>query len=92
MTGTYRAYYTVFGEGGWVNHLEKLHEHYGPVIRVTPRELHFNSSAAYDDIHVISKPHFPKDPGLYQSFSNPDALVSLCDPQQASKRRVLLGT
>ncbi|ESK81719.1 benzoate 4-monooxygenase cytochrome p450 [Moniliophthora roreri MCA 2997] len=92
MTRTYRVYYTVFGEEGWVNHLEKLHDRYGPVVRVTPWELHFNSSDAYDDIHVLPKPHFPKDPGFYQSYLIPDAVVSLCDPQKASKRRALLGT
>ncbi|ESK83302.1 cytochrome p450 [Moniliophthora roreri MCA 2997] len=92
MTGTYRAYYSVFGEGGWVDHLEKLHERYGPVVRVTPWELHFNSSDAYDDIHVVPKPHFPKYPAFYKSFTTPDAVVSLCDPQEASKRRILLGT
>uniref|UniRef100_A0A0W0G531 Cytochrome p450 n=1 Tax=Moniliophthora roreri TaxID=221103 RepID=A0A0W0G531_MONRR len=87
MTGTYRAYYSVFGEGGWVDHLEKLHERYGPVVRVTPWELHFNSSDAYDDIHVVPKPHFPKYPAFYKSFTTPDAVVSLCDPQEASKRQ-----
>ncbi|ESK81718.1 cytochrome p450 [Moniliophthora roreri MCA 2997] len=91
MTGMYRAYYTTFGDGGWLEHLKKLHRHYGPVVRVTPWELHFNVPDAFDDIHVAPKPHWSKDPGFYGSFETAEALVSLTDPQRASKRRVLLG-
>ncbi|KAK7044004.1 hypothetical protein VNI00_008172 [Paramarasmius palmivorus] len=91
ITGWYRVYYTAIDEEGWVAHLEKLHQLYGPVIRVTPSELHFNNPDAFDDIHVTPKPSYIKDPEFYGSFVTPNAVAALHDPQKASKRRHLLG-
>ncbi|KAK7044006.1 hypothetical protein VNI00_008174 [Paramarasmius palmivorus] len=92
ITGWYRVYYTAIDGEGWVAHLEKLHQLYGPVIRVTPTELHFNNPDAFDDIHVTPKPSYIKDPEFYGSFATPDSLVSQADPRKASKRRHLLGS
>ena len=32
VSGMYRAYYTTFGKGGWVDHVERLHEQYGELV------------------------------------------------------------
>ncbi|KAK7043993.1 hypothetical protein VNI00_008161 [Paramarasmius palmivorus] len=92
VSGMYRAYYTTFGKGGWVDHVERLHEQYGPVVRVTPWELHFINPDAFDEIHIAPKPGYIKDPGFYGTFETSQSVVSLTDPQAASKRRVLLGS
>ncbi|KAF9258788.1 cytochrome P450 [Marasmius fiardii PR-910] len=90
ITEYYRAYYEVFCDGGWVDHLEVLHKQYGPAVRVCPNELHFIDPDAHHDIYVASK--VPKDPTFYLTTSpTPGSLSSEVDPKEAAKRRFQLG-
>ncbi|KAJ8093243.1 hypothetical protein PM082_020729 [Marasmius tenuissimus] len=89
-THYYRAYYDIVKGGGWTKHMVDLHERYGPVVRVSPSELHFSDPKAFDDIHVVSTPL--KDYHFYRALSTRDALVSTTDPKEASKRRVRIGS
>uniref|UniRef100_A0A0W0G312 Benzoate 4-monooxygenase cytochrome p450 n=1 Tax=Moniliophthora roreri TaxID=221103 RepID=A0A0W0G312_MONRR len=66
-TRFYRFYYDVVVGGGWLSQLEHLHEVYGPVVRVGPKELHFADPAAYADIYS-SPAKLPKDLELYKAF------------------------
>ncbi|KAG7092862.1 hypothetical protein E1B28_009175 [Marasmius oreades] len=67
-TWIYRAYYDIVVGGGWLSHLETLHERYGPVVRVGHNELHFADPSAYTDIYT-SFPVHRKDPKFYSTFS-----------------------
>ncbi|KAL0069013.1 hypothetical protein AAF712_004006 [Marasmius tenuissimus] len=86
----YRGYYDVVKGGGWVEHIIELHKRYGPVVRVSPHELHFSDPNAFDDIHVVTKPvkyHY-----FYKALPTEDAIVRVIDPKEASKRRVRIGS
>ncbi|KAK1226931.1 hypothetical protein PQX77_010102 [Marasmius sp. AFHP31] len=89
-TKYYRGYHDIVQNGGWLEQLDKLHRLYGPVVRVAPNQLDFSGSKAYDDI--ISKP-YPKDHEYYEVLGKPnaDALVTTCDPKEASGRRLAIG-
>ncbi|KAG7095945.1 hypothetical protein E1B28_006629 [Marasmius oreades] len=87
----YRGYYEIFCDGGWLDQLEVLHKKYGPVVRVTPDELHFSDPGAYDDIYVTSK--ILKDPTWYLTTSPaPGSVFGEIDPKEAAKRRFKLGS
>ncbi|KAL0570421.1 hypothetical protein V5O48_011535 [Marasmius crinis-equi] len=49
-----------------------------------------NDPKAFDDIHVVTKPI--KYKYFYDALGAPDAMVSLIDPKEASKRRVRIGS
>ncbi|KAF9260620.1 cytochrome P450 [Marasmius fiardii PR-910] len=85
LTHYYRAYYEIFRNGGWVEHLEILHGRYGPVVRVGPNEVHFNLPDAYEEITT----KHPKYARFYRYLAKPDAeaLNTIVDPREASKRR-----
>ncbi|KAJ8079332.1 hypothetical protein PM082_021834 [Marasmius tenuissimus] len=89
LTTYYRAYYDVFYHGGWLDQLKVLHAKYGPVIRVGPNEIHFSTSGAYNEIS-----RFPRDRDWYKEALSPtpDSLVTIADPQEASKRRARMGS
>ncbi|KAJ8093191.1 hypothetical protein PM082_020676 [Marasmius tenuissimus] len=86
----YRAYYDIVKDGGWTEHMEELHERYGPVVRVSPSELHFSDPKAFDDIHIAPKP--VKHHGFYRALTTRDAVATTIDPKEASKRRVRIGS
>lgn len=71
-----------------------LHDIYGPVVRVSPNELHFNSVQAWDDIygHRPGHPNFHKDPihvGSVEPVVGVTTLTMADDANHARQRRAL---
>ncbi|KAI0711453.1 cytochrome P450 [Earliella scabrosa] len=87
----YMTYYEVFKDGAFVDHLETLHEIYGPVIRISPDQLHFCEPSAYDDIYLHGH-RFTKDPRVYQGkLSQDNASLCIVDLREIKTRRDILG-
>lgn len=77
------------------NHLDitKLHEHYGPVLRISPNELAFNTPQAFRDIYG-ARPGgcFAKDRSHYLPPANGvDHLVCAVDNAAHARQRRLLA-
>lgn len=71
-----------------------LHDKYGPVVRVSPTELHFNSVQAWEDIygHRPGHPNFHKDPvhvGSVEPLVGVSTLTMADDENHARQRRAL---
>jgi len=71
-----------------------LHDKYGPVVRVSPTELHFNSVQAWEDIygHRPGHPNFHKDPvhvGSVEPVVGVSTLTMADDANHARQRRAL---
>ncbi|KAH7400489.1 cytochrome P450 [Cadophora sp. MPI-SDFR-AT-0126] len=71
-----------------------LHDKYGPVVRVSPTELHFNSVQAWEDIygHRPGHPNFHKDPvhvGSVEPLAGVTTLTMADDANHARQRRAL---
>lgn len=45
-------YYDVVKQGTYIWEVEKMHQKYGPIVRVSPDELHCNDPAFYDTIYA----------------------------------------
>ncbi|KAK7050041.1 hypothetical protein VNI00_005473 [Paramarasmius palmivorus] len=92
-TRIYQAYYDNIVGGGWHSQLQRLHEEYGPVVRVAPNELHFADPNAYADIYS-SPARFLKDPGFYRTFDlgTTPSVFSTHDPKEHSVTKSLLGS
>lgn len=58
VTGWYEGYYDVFangGEGGqFARQIERLHQQYGPIVRITPSELHVNDPRFRSEVYEHS--------------------------------------
>ncbi|KAJ7656544.1 cytochrome P450 [Mycena rosella] len=87
LTKGYRFYYDVVKSGGLVDQLRRYY--LGPVVRIGPRELHFNDPKAYVDIYSHSD--LTKEPTLYNSFPFHEASISYLDPADANTRRDILS-
>lgn len=72
-----------------------LHNRYGPVVRVGPNELSFNSPQAFQDIYGFrpGKQQLAKDPKLYASKLNGvrDSIAGYLDNEAHTRQRRLLS-
>ncbi|KAH9941096.1 cytochrome P450 [Epithele typhae] len=84
------TYYEVFKGGAFVDHLWVLQRAApGPVARVGPNQLHFNSPEAYDGIYTRGS-QFIKDPRTYKAFHQDDASLYIIDQREIKTRRDIL--
>lgn len=70
------------------------HDKYGPVVRVMPNELSFNTAKAWDDIygHRVGLPNMDKDPihvGSVEAIPGATNLTMAPDAHHARQRRAL---
>ncbi|EKM57484.1 uncharacterized protein PHACADRAFT_206389 [Phanerochaete carnosa HHB-10118-sp] len=85
----YSTYYEVWKDGALIEHLEELHKRYGPVVRITPNELHFNTPRAYADIYSKGI-RFTKDPRFYGFMRGDESSFWMTDPEKSKTRRDML--
>ncbi|KEZ38926.1 hypothetical protein SAPIO_CDS10264 [Scedosporium apiospermum] len=52
LTNWYEFYYDVIREGEFTWHIQKLHKKYGPIIRITPTELHIDDPDYYEVLYT----------------------------------------
>lgn len=73
--------------------MRKLHDRYGPIVRLSPNEVSFIEASAWDDIygHSLRNPHFPKDPIWHAPAPNGiRSILSANDADHARFRRLLV--
>ncbi|KAI1761930.1 cytochrome P450 [Hypoxylon sp. FL1150] len=51
LTHWYEAYYDVYQNGQYTFKIKNLHEEYGPIIRISPRELHVSDPAFFEHLY-----------------------------------------
>lgn len=70
-----------------------LHNKHGPILRVGPNELSFNSPQAFTDIYKArpGRPQYAKDPNFYGSILNPvrGSIVGSLDDKNHTRHRRL---
>ncbi|KAJ5239914.1 hypothetical protein N7468_004533 [Penicillium chermesinum] len=69
ISGLYEVYFTLT-TGSFEEQIEKLHEQYGPVVRITPDEVHVTSTTSNSADRWI-KGSETLDSGRHQSRSSP---------------------
>ncbi|CRG87070.1 Trichodiene oxygenase [Talaromyces islandicus] len=69
VTRWYEAYYEIVRGGQYSFHIDKLHDIYGPIIRVAPDEVHVRDATFYDELYT-KNPRVEK-PGWDIKFGSP---------------------
>ncbi|KAJ5939782.1 Benzoate 4-monooxygenase cytochrome P450 [Penicillium verhagenii] len=75
VTFLYEFYYDVVKGGMYIWEIERMHEKYGPIVRISPRELHIKDSYYYDEIHASGARKRNRDPKYAIAFGAPYSLV-----------------
>ncbi|KAJ4417781.1 hypothetical protein N0V82_005947 [Gnomoniopsis sp. IMI 355080] len=52
LSNWYEFYYEVLHQGNFTAHIQTLHDRYGPIVRITPSELHIRDSDYYDTLYT----------------------------------------
>ncbi|KAJ6139929.1 hypothetical protein N7471_006415 [Penicillium samsonianum] len=90
-TFLYEFYYDVIKSGMYIWEIERMHEKYGPIVRINPREIHIRDSAYYDEIHAGGSRKRSKDPKYAIAFGAPNSLVGTITHDHHRFRRSLLS-
>ncbi|KAJ5250815.1 hypothetical protein N7489_001225 [Penicillium chrysogenum] len=90
-TFLYEFYYDVVKSGMYIWEIERMHEKYGPIVRINPREIHIRDSSYYDEIHAGASRKRSKDPKYAIAFGAPNSLVGTITHDHHRFRRSLLS-
>ncbi|KAI2470918.1 cytochrome P450 [Annulohypoxylon bovei var. microspora] len=88
LTEWYEVYFDIFKDGGgqFTFEIKRMHEKYGPIVRINPVELHINDPAYYDVIHGINK-SYDKLESLSHRFHAPLSAFTTANSEKHRQRR-----
>ncbi|KAJ5973770.1 benzoate 4-monooxygenase cytochrome P450 [Penicillium waksmanii] len=84
-------YHDVVRKGMYMWEIEKMHQKYGPIIRINPREVHIKDPAFYDEIYAGGMRIRQKDPAFTVALLTPGAMASTNDHERHRQRRGVLS-
>lgn len=74
-TRLYETYFQIVKGGIFTWHIDQLHERYGPVVRITPWEIHIKDPDYYSTVYAGPGKHRNKDP-WFSFISFPQSIFS----------------
>jgi cytochrome P450 len=87
----YEFYYDVIKGGMFLFRIEKIHEQYGPIVRINPREIHIKDPSFYDEIYASGGRKRDKDAQFLKAYSVPGSMVATVDHDHHRYRRNILS-
>ncbi|KAL4778870.1 cytochrome P450 [Aspergillus varians] len=78
LTVMYEFYWDTICNGQFTFHIGDLHKKYGPIVRISPTELHVNDPDYYEVLYSHSSPR-NKYAYYQRTFNSPDALITAED-------------
>lgn len=91
ITHLYEFYYDVLCDGKFTFQMEKMHKKYGPIIRVTPHEVHISDPDYFQEIYAPTNRKRNKYPRAVGSFGLPEGMVATVDHDLHRFRRGLVN-
>ncbi|GAB1740061.1 hypothetical protein NU219Hw_g4981t1 [Hortaea werneckii] len=85
ITGWYEFYWDCPKSGQYVFRIRDMHRRYGPIVRISPREVHIDDPAFFDTFYSNSK--LDKDAWFYRAFGDNGAAVGTASWEQHKARR-----
>ncbi|KAI1741372.1 cytochrome P450 [Xylaria scruposa] len=83
-----QAYYEAILQGKFIHEIPKYHEKYGPIVRLSPHEVHVNDISVFHEIFNRNR-GFTKDPVTYSVGSNNAMTMTIPVEAHRAKRQVL---
>ncbi|RAK75874.1 cytochrome P450 [Aspergillus fijiensis CBS 313.89] len=87
MTHLHEFYYDVVRGGMFIWEVKRMHEKYGPIVRINPREVHIVDFAFYDEIYAGAGRRRDKDPQMVAFLASPHAALATVDHDLHRSRR-----
>ncbi|GAM40082.1 hypothetical protein TCE0_034r12149 [Talaromyces pinophilus] len=90
ITRYYEAYYDIVKNGQYTFKIAELHKEYGPIIRISPYELHVSDPAFFGVIYR-QEGHWNKYDWSYNAFLAPGSAICSADHNVHRRRRAPLN-
>ncbi|KAK6597436.1 benzoate 4-monooxygenase cytochrome p450 [Botrytis cinerea] len=71
LTSWYEIYFNVVRDGQWLWEIKRMHEEYGPIVRINPFELHINDVDYYDELYAGNTRRREKYPWFVNAGGSP---------------------
>ncbi|KAF4236360.1 hypothetical protein CNMCM6805_005849 [Aspergillus fumigatiaffinis] len=84
-------YYDVLKGGKYIWEVEKMHERYGPIVRINPRQVHINDPNFYEEIYAGSKAKRDKDTSYPPRLSASLSVISTIAHDHHRLRRSVIN-
>ncbi|KAF2280231.1 cytochrome P450 [Westerdykella ornata] len=89
-TRLYEAYYDVAKNGQYTFKIAQLHSKYGPIVRISPHELHINDPSFYEKLYRQDG-RWDKYSWSYDAFSAPYSSICTADHELHKRRRAAVS-
>ncbi|KAF2107670.1 cytochrome P450 [Lophiotrema nucula] len=90
ITSWYEAYYEIVLKGQYSRKISELHDIYGPILRVTPHEIHIRDSRFFQQFYTGS--HRLNKYGWDKRFGSADGLLPTVHWEHHKRRRAALSS
>ncbi|KAL8927926.1 MAG: hypothetical protein Q9172_001152, partial [Xanthocarpia lactea] len=91
LTLWYEFYFDVVKQGVYIWEIEKMHKEYGPIVRISPYELHINDLEYYDELYVGSSRRSEKYPWTTKQFGPSTSVFATVGHELHRIRRAALA-
>ncbi|KAI2629319.1 putative cytochrome P450 [Hypomontagnella submonticulosa] len=91
VTLWYEFYYDVIKRGSYFREIARMHEKYGPIVRINPFELHVNDAAFYPVLYSGAAKKRDKWPWAAAMFGNSTSVFSTVRHEHHRIRRAALN-
>jgi hypothetical protein len=88
-TRLYETYFQIIKGGTFTWHINDLHDQYGPIVRITPWEIHIKDPDYYNTVYTGPGRHRNKDP-LFSCIGYPQSIFSINSHESHRPWRKLL--
>ncbi|OJJ51796.1 hypothetical protein ASPZODRAFT_149003 [Penicilliopsis zonata CBS 506.65] len=89
VTSLYQFFHDGIRGGRYLWEVEKMHEKYGPIVRINPHELHIKDPQYFDTIY--RSPKQEKDVSAAAVFMSPNSMIGTVSHTQHRTRRAVLN-
>jgi hypothetical protein len=87
----YEFYYDVVCRGQYTFEIKRMHEKYGPIVRINPYELHIETAGYYDEIYAGGGKRRDKWHWFTNQFGIPESTFATASHEKHRMRRAALN-
>ncbi|CAE7185156.1 hypothetical protein P3342_008311 [Pyrenophora teres f. teres] len=92
LTSWYECYYDVWLGGQYFRTIAKMHQKYGPIVRISPNEVHFNDPDFIDSLYPGAGERKTNRPVMVGKRSGtPDSMTATEDHDMHRRRRAVIN-
>lgn len=92
ITVWYEFYYDGIQRGRYTFEIQRMHDEYGPVVRISPNELHVNEPSFIDELYAGANKKRNKYPYFSAQFGIPDSVFGTPGHELHRLRRTALNS